>query len=178
MIRQRRSCGLVARTDLREFETAAEMFAHYSALRARMGRLRPPPKPKPKPVVLPPPLPPAEPPPSVLVRRSMIERVMYETCKYYTITRAALISTSRAQAVVIPRSVAMFLAREVLRDHTGSEVSLPVIGRVLHRDHTTVLHAIRHVTEQITIATKSYDPNIADAVAAIRNRLNGAKGAV
>lgn len=41
------------------------------------------------------------------------------------------------------RQVAMYLCREL----TGK--SLPVIGRLFDRDHTTVIHACRHVAKVI-----------------------------
>lgn len=49
-------------------------------------------------------------------------------------------SRSRKKVVTFPRQVAMYLARK----YTDS--SLADIGKVLHRDHSTVLHSIKVVT--------------------------------
>ena len=51
-------------------------------------------------------------------------------------------SRSRKQSVVFPRQVAMYLSRK----HT--QESLADIGRVFNRDHATVLHSIKVVSER------------------------------
>ncbi len=51
-------------------------------------------------------------------------------------------SRSRKKVVTFPRQVAMYLARK----YTDS--SLADIGKVLHRDHSTVLHSIKVVTSK------------------------------
>lgn len=52
-------------------------------------------------------------------------------------------ATSRDRRHAWPRQVAMYLTREILHR------SLPSIGTAFHRDHTTVLHAIRRVEERM-----------------------------
>jgi len=52
-------------------------------------------------------------------------------------------SKSRKRAVTFPRQVAMYLARK----HTDS--SLADIGKALHRDHSTVLHSIKVVSNRV-----------------------------
>ncbi len=52
-------------------------------------------------------------------------------------------SRSRKTKVTIPRQIAMYLSRK----HT--EESLAEIGKVFHRDHSTVLHAIKVVTNKL-----------------------------
>jgi len=51
-------------------------------------------------------------------------------------------SRSRKRAVSFPRQVAMYLARKYTDD------SLADIGKVLHRDHSTVLHGIKVVSNR------------------------------
>ncbi len=51
-------------------------------------------------------------------------------------------SRSRKKVITFPRQVAMYLARK----YTDS--SLADIGKVLHRDHSTVLHSIKVVTSK------------------------------
>lgn len=52
-------------------------------------------------------------------------------------------SRSRKTKVTIPRQIAMYLSRK----HT--EESLADIGKVFHRDHSTVLHAIKVVSNKL-----------------------------
>lgn len=54
-----------------------------------------------------------------------------------------LLSKSRKRAVTFPRQVAMYLARKL----TGE--GLNDIGRTFNRDHSTVVHAIRVISEAI-----------------------------
>ena len=49
-------------------------------------------------------------------------------------------SRSRKRIVTFPRQVAMYLCRKYTED------SLADIGKLFHRDHSTVLHAIKVVT--------------------------------
>ncbi len=65
-----------------------------------------------------------------------ISHIQSEVCRYYRLTKAELIGNKRSQPVVLPRQVAMYLAREL------TDASLPKIGSEFgRRDHTTVLHA-------------------------------------
>lgn len=52
-------------------------------------------------------------------------------------------SRSRKRAIAFPRQVAMYLARKY------TEESLADIGKAFNRDHSTVLHAIKSVTNQV-----------------------------
>jgi hypothetical protein len=78
------------------------------------------------------------------VRRAKVSDVIAEVCREFEICRKDLISDARFAWVVRPRQIAMWLARRV------TTRSLPEIGRLFgHRDHTTVIHAIRKVDELI-----------------------------
>lgn len=57
----------------------------------------------------------------------------------FGVTERELLGPSRLRRVMVPRQVAMFLARELCR------LSLPRLGVAFGRDHTTVLHAVRKV---------------------------------
>jgi hypothetical protein len=59
--------------------------------------------------------------------------------RFYGLSRGEMEGESRARRVARPRQVAMTLCRHY------SGATLPSIGRRFHRDHTTVLHAIRAV---------------------------------
>lgn len=60
-----------------------------------------------------------------------------------------VLGTGRQRAILIPRQVAMYLAREV------GKLSLAQVGTAFGgRDHTTVLHACRKVAEAIKVDAK------------------------
>ncbi|MEW6427867.1 MAG: chromosomal replication initiator protein DnaA [Thermodesulfobacteriota bacterium] len=56
-------------------------------------------------------------------------------------------SKSRRRAVAFPRQVSMYLSRKYTED------SLADIGKAFNRDHSTVVHAIRVITEAVTANT-------------------------
>jgi Bacterial dnaA protein helix-turn-helix len=149
------------RKDLREFSSGAEMKAFYKALEARVAKRKPPLR---KSTSLPPPPPaqakPPPPPPLRPNQMTMLERIIEETCIYFGITRISLVSPRRHRAIAVPRAIAMHLAYEMLKKNY--DVSTTVIGRVFHRDHSTVIHAINSVRR------RKSDPLIGEAVAAIR----------
>jgi chromosomal replication initiation ATPase DnaA len=69
-----------------------------------------------------------------------IRDVMAAVLNFYPqVTREDLVGPSRQRKYVMPRWLAMSLARELGRK------SLPQIGRAFNRDHTTVIHAIRRL---------------------------------
>jgi chromosomal replication initiator protein len=71
-----------------------------------------------------------------------INNIQKTVAEYYKIRLADLHSKSRSRQVARPRQVAMALSKE-LTDH-----SLPEIGEAFGgRDHTTVLHACRKISE-------------------------------
>lgn len=53
---------------------------------------------------------------------------------FYGVRRIALLSQRRTKNLVYPRHIICFLA------HTHTEASFPVIGRIMKRDHTTIIH--------------------------------------
>jgi chromosomal replication initiator protein len=57
----------------------------------------------------------------------------------FGVTERELLGPSRLRRAIVPRQVAMYLAREV------GGLSLPRLGAAFGRDHTTVLHSIRKV---------------------------------
>ena len=69
-----------------------------------------------------------------------IEDIQRVVAGHYHVSRADLVSSRRTRAIVVPRQIAMFLAK------TLTPRSLPEIGRRFgNRDHTTVLHAVRKI---------------------------------
>jgi len=150
-----------------EFSSAAEMLAHYAAVRKRLWSAAPKhQKPQP-PVEAPPPSP--EPPaalnaldptlPRILFKRITGQRwpiyrsqlppghageVMCSVCALYGFSAAELKSKQRVRVTPYnPRHVAMLLLREYTR------LSLPKIGRIFSRDHSTVVWAIQNIWDRL-----------------------------
>jgi hypothetical protein len=71
-----------------------------------------------------------------------IKPVISTVAKYYDVPVRDLVSFRRARALIRPRHVAMYLARALTKH------SLPVIGRVFERDHTTILYGCRQIEKQ------------------------------
>lgn len=67
------------------------------------------------------------------------EAIIEETGKCYGIDVAEIMSTSRTKEVAMARQVAMYIIRQL------TKLSLPEIGRVFGRDHTTVIHSLEKV---------------------------------
>jgi chromosomal replication initiator protein len=65
--------------------------------------------------------------------------IMEETAKYFGLTVDDLTSKSRSRPLTTARHVAMYLVREC----TG--MTLPKIGEIFARDHTTALHGINKI---------------------------------
>lgn len=75
-------------------------------------------------------------------RQITFELIQKTVADYYKIKLAELLSKKRTRNIARPRQVAMYLAKEL------TPSSLPAIGEAFGgRDHTTVLHAYRTITE-------------------------------
>ena len=75
-------------------------------------------------------------------RQLTVEHIQKTVADYYKIKVADMHSKKRTRVIARPRQVAMFLAKEL------TNMSLPAIGDAFGgRDHTTVLHGCRTVTE-------------------------------
>jgi chromosomal replication initiator protein len=76
--------------------------------------------------------------------RVKIEDILKIVGRHYNVARSDLLSPRRARSVVMPRQVGMYLAKKL------TPRSLPEIGRRFGgRDHSTVLHAVRKIEEQM-----------------------------
>jgi chromosomal replication initiator protein len=77
-------------------------------------------------------------------REIPIELIQHEICRYFGISKADLIGSSRSKAFAYPRQIAMYLSREL------TDESLPKIGRAFGgRDHSTVMHATSKIANLI-----------------------------
>ena len=71
-----------------------------------------------------------------------VENIQKTTAQYYNVKLSELLGKSRKRSIVRPRQLAMFLAKDL------TNKSYPEIGELFGgRDHTTVLHAYRKVTD-------------------------------
>lgn len=93
-----------------------------------------------------------------------ISQIQTEVCRYFRLTRAELIGNKRSQPVVLPRQIAMYLAREL------TDSSLPKIGNEFgRRDHTTVLHAT-HKIERLIVERRDLYNQIQELTSRIKRR--------
>ena len=76
-------------------------------------------------------------------RAPTADAILRGVADFYGVTTDDLTGTRRVQRIVVPRHVAMYIMRE------DGQMSLPQIGQTLNRDHTTVLHGVDRITEQI-----------------------------
>lgn len=75
-------------------------------------------------------------------RQISLESIQKTVADYYKIKVAEMYSKKRTRVIARPRQVAMWLAKEL------TPVSYPAIGEAFGgRDHTTVLHAYRTISE-------------------------------
>jgi chromosomal replication initiator protein len=94
-------------------------------------------------------------------RRITIQNIIDAVTTYYNVRTSDLQSKKRHKSIAFPRQVCMFFARK----HT--RYSLEEIGGYFGgRDHTTVLHAVRTVTEDVAT-----DPQIAEQINHIESKL-------
>ncbi len=78
-------------------------------------------------------------------RRIKIEDILRIISRHFGVSKGDLLSQRRHRSVVWPRQIGMYLAKQL------TARSLPEIGRRFgNRDHTTVLHAIRKIENEIS----------------------------
>ena len=110
-----------------------------------------------------------------LLRREVIEEFLKQQIKSpeltaqavaravareFGITQAALRSSRRSAALVLPRQMAMWLCRNLC------QMSLPAIGDHFQRRHSSVLHAVRKLDEPL-----GKDPQLRQRLAKIQQAL-------
>jgi chromosomal replication initiator protein len=77
--------------------------------------------------------------------------IMTGTANYFDLTVADLTGSNRTASVALARQVAMYLCRDL------TELSLPKIGALFGRDHTTVMHAYRKIQSQMAEKRSIYN---------------------
>jgi chromosomal replication initiation ATPase DnaA len=107
----------------------------------------------------------ANPPKPIRPQELKIDNIQRVVARQYNVSRTALLSSRRTAEVVLPRQIAMYLAK------TLTMRSLPEIGRRFGgRDHTTVLHSVRRIE---TLVSK--DTALSENVEVLKQlcRING-----
>ncbi len=88
--------------------------------------------------------------------------VLRAVASRYGLGAELLRGSGRMREVVVPRQIAMYLIRD-LTSH-----SLPEIGTFFGRDHSTVMHAVSKVTENL-----GKDPELTLVIADLKRQLSG-----
>ncbi|MBK7822159.1 MAG: chromosomal replication initiator protein DnaA [Tessaracoccus sp.] len=79
------------------------------------------------------------------------ETIMESSARYFGISHDDLTGSSRVASIASARQIAMYLCREL------TDLSLPKIGAKFGgRDHSTVLHAVRKISEKIGVDRALY----------------------
>jgi Bacterial dnaA protein helix-turn-helix len=79
-----------------------------------------------------------------------LQEITQIICDYFNVTKEDLMTNSRKNEHVIPRS---FIFR-IMRDVYGKNISLKTLGAVFNRDHATVLNSIQKNEELLETNTK------------------------
>lgn len=78
--------------------------------------------------------------------------IMGQIADYFDVTIDQMCSADRSRVLVEARQIAMYLCREL------TDLSLPKIGQAFGgRDHTTVMHANRKISQQMTMKREVYN---------------------
>lgn len=89
------------------------------------------------------------------------DSIISNTANYFNLTSEDLTGTMRTKGISEARQVAMYLIR------TLTNLSLPDIGKIFNRNHTTVLSSIRKIEVQM-----EKDPDFAGVVRDITSNIN------
>lgn len=76
-------------------------------------------------------------------RRVSDEQILKAVAEFFNISINDLITRGRKKEIVEPRQIAMYLLRDIL------DMSYPFIGEKLGRDHTTAIHAVEKINQEI-----------------------------
>src|SRR6202050_931704 len=97
------------------------------------------------------------------VRKITIESIQRAVAEQFGMRVAELKQKNNSRAVVVPRQIAMYLAKQL------TEASLPEIGRQFGgKHHTTVMHSIGKIDEQLR-----GDKNLNSTLNKLQETLNG-----
>ncbi len=77
--------------------------------------------------------------------------ILSVVAEYFETTVSELRGTGKARAITHARQIAMYLCREL------TDLSLPKIGQIFDRDHTTVMYAERKIRKEMPERRRVYD---------------------
>ena len=96
-------------------------------------------------------------------RQVSVEFIQKTVADFFKIKVADMYAKRRHAHIVLPRQIAMYLAKEL------TQKSLPEIGEAFGgRDHTTVLHAMRKIAEQ-----RQHDADLNHQIHVLEQTLRG-----
>lgn len=90
-----------------------------------------------------------------------IEHIQRTVAEFYDIRLADMTSKRRPQSIAMPRQVAMYLSRQL------TQHSYPMIADAFGKNHATVLHACRLITDRMSV-----DPDVRQAVSTIQQKIS------
>lgn len=88
-----------------------------------------------------------------------VETIIEVVANYYDTATKDILGKKRNKEIVLPRQVAMFLAREM------GQMSYPDIGRAFGRDYTTVIHSYEKIKSE-----SKRDSSLKNAISEIRSK--------
>jgi len=71
--------------------------------------------------------------------------ILNTVSKYFDVPVAKIMSKSRYSKLVMARQVAQYLMRNQLH------MNYSELGRVFERDHTSIIHSVKYINEQMTL---------------------------
>jgi chromosomal replication initiator protein len=74
-----------------------------------------------------------------------VKKVADEVCQRFKVPFNRLAMDCRESAITVPRQVVFYIAREL------SDIRFNELGKIFHRDRTTVLYGHRSVKDRITV---------------------------
>lgn len=90
-----------------------------------------------------------------------VDRILSTVAKKYGVTSTDILSKKRTQDIAFARHVAIYITRAV------TELSLPAIGKVFSRDHTTVMSSC-NVIENEMISNSKFHTDINEMIREIK----------
>lgn len=78
-----------------------------------------------------------------LAKRVSDDQILKSVADFFNVNVEDLINRGRKKEIVEPRQIAIYLLRDIL------DMSYPYIGEKLGRDHTTAIHAVEKISQEI-----------------------------
>lgn len=78
-----------------------------------------------------------------LSKRVSDDQILKAVSEFFNVTIEDLVNRGRKKEIVEPRQIAIYLLRDIL------DMSYPYIGEKMGRDHTTAIHAVEKISQEI-----------------------------